>query len=453
MKDLASSSVHARRAVIAAVVALQLVLATRGLAAPAPTFVPGPTVPFAVGFGARPQSIVVGDMNGDALADLISVDQINGAVAVLLNRGDAGFAEPQSVLLDVFPTAVTVGDLNGDTHPDVAVTDDDGGVSLLFGSRSGMIALSEQLDPGIELTDVALADLDGDGHLDLALLEVCDEVILQRNRGDGSFECFDEEIIDTGSTDPIRIVSGDPNGDGRADLMVLNRLGENVSLFAGNGDGTFAPVQQIAVGAGPRAVAVGRVDADLLDDLVVVEAGFFDDNVTVLLGDRALGLRAAATKSLAHVNASAVALADFNADRCIDFVSPSVEETAPAIGLGDCSGVFAAPLAGPALGFGSATQAADLDGDTRVDFLVVDEDGEIIRTALNQTPAPCPGDCDGSGAVAVNELIIGVNILLERAPLDVCPGADLNGDGRITVDELVRAVNNLLTGCAEAQKR
>jgi predicted outer membrane repeat protein len=64
------------------------------------------------------------------------------------------------------------------------------------------------------------------------------------------------------------------------------------------------------------------------------------------------------------------------------------------------------------------------------------------------TLGPCVGDCDHTGKVAVNELVRGVNIALNRAPLDQCPEFDCNGNERVTVDCLVKAVNAALNGCA-----
>lgn len=456
MKNLAFRPVEPRCALVAALVVVQVVLSTPAFGGAAEvTFNAGPETEFTVGFGAGPQSLALLDMNGDGLADLVSVDQINAATAVLLNQGGGEFAEPQAVPLDVFPTALAVGDLNGDTFNDVAVTDDDGGVSLFFGDAAGMIRFIEALDPGIELTGIVIADLDEDDALDIAVLEVCDEIVLQRNRGDGTFDCFDEEILDTGGLDPIAILAPDVNNDDHVDLIVLNRLGENISLLRGNGDGTFLPPVLIPVGASPRAFAVGRINDDELDDVIVVEAGFLGgDNVTVLLGDALMGLRPGET-STASVNAAAVALADFNGDGCLDFISPSLEEPTPALGVGNCTGVFAPPIATLQLGFGRAVQVGSLDADGRPDFVVVDDDGELISTAINETAivAACPGDCDENGTVAVNELVTGVNILLERAAVSACAVTDTNDDGRVTVDELVRAVNNLLDGCEGSAER
>ena len=61
--------------------------------------------------------------------------------------------------------------------------------------------------------------------------------------------------------------------------------------------------------------------------------------------------------------------------------------------------------------------------------------------------ATCVGDCDGSGDVSVNEIIIGVNIALDLAPTRMCAAMDRNGDGMVSIDELLAAVNAALDGC------
>ena len=59
----------------------------------------------------------------------------------------------------------------------------------------------------------------------------------------------------------------------------------------------------------------------------------------------------------------------------------------------------------------------------------------------------CTGDCDGSGAVTVDELVTALNIGLGNRPLGDCPAADSSNDDRVTVDEIVTAVNFALVGC------
>jgi len=51
--------------------------------------------------------------------------------------------------------------------------------------------------------------------------------------------------------------------------------------------------------------------------------------------------------------------------------------------------------------------------------------------------------------VSINELLLGVNILINGTALDECPAMDTNGDGVITVNELVQAVNVALDTCPQ----
>src|SRR5215467_15031109 len=59
----------------------------------------------------------------------------------------------------------------------------------------------------------------------------------------------------------------------------------------------------------------------------------------------------------------------------------------------------------------------------------------------------CTGDCDGSGMVAINELILCVNVALGSSQLNTCEACDANGDGMVSINELIGAVNNALQSC------
>ena len=76
----------------------------------------------------------------------------------------------------------------------------------------------------------------------------------------------------------------------------------------------------------------------------------------------------------------------------------------------------------------------------------------VIAPTPTPTPTPpaCTGDCDGSGNVTVNELIIVVNIALGNLPLSACPIGDADGSGDITVNEIIKAVGFALTSCPTA---
>ena len=57
------------------------------------------------------------------------------------------------------------------------------------------------------------------------------------------------------------------------------------------------------------------------------------------------------------------------------------------------------------------------------------------------------GDCNANGVVVVNELIIGVNIALDRASVSECSAFDINDNDAVEVNELISGVNALLRGC------
>ncbi len=72
--------------------------------------------------------------------------------------------------------------------------------------------------------------------------------------------------------------------------------------------------------------------------------------------------------------------------------------------------------------------------------------------ALAVAPCPgsassCTGDCNGEGMVAINELILGVNINLGMRPVSDCPAFDEDGGGSVAISELIRGVRNSLEGC------
>ena len=61
-----------------------------------------------------------------------------------------------------------------------------------------------------------------------------------------------------------------------------------------------------------------------------------------------------------------------------------------------------------------------------------------------QAPGPCYGDCDDNGVVAINEVILGVNLALGAASAEC---RSFNPEGAVTIDKLVRAINAALFGC------
>lgn len=93
----------------------------------------------------------------------------------------------------------------------------------------------------------------------------------------------------------------------------------------------------------------------------------------------------------------------------------------------------------------AASTATAFSGGHNLHVLTLASDA--LALTVPPTTSPCVGDCSGDGTVTVNELILGVNILLESQPFSACPAFDRNNSGTVTIEELIQGVNNLLRAC------
>jgi hypothetical protein len=138
-------------------------------------FTPAPGSPITA-FGGTVGPMVVGDFNGDGIPDLAMVTSQNLVQAgVLLGNGSGGFTpapgSPFTVGPYPFPNSLVVGDFNGDGRQDLAVTDSaSNNVSVLLGNGGGAFttAAGSPYAVGIDPTFLVVADFNGDGIEDLA---------------------------------------------------------------------------------------------------------------------------------------------------------------------------------------------------------------------------------------------------------------------------------------------
>ena len=243
-------------------------------------------------FQAGPESgapyIAVGDFNGDGKADLAALNYNSNTVSVLLGNGDGTFQTAMTFGVGAYPSSVTVGDLNGDHKLDLIVPNSGSdNVSVLLGNGDGTFQAAIDSNTGFSPVSATVADFNGDGKADLAVSDfhtstgnVGNTVSVLLGNGDGTFQAASSLVVGSG---PWDVVSGDFNGDGKADLAVMNNRDDTVSVLLGNGDGTFQAAQNDAVGDGPESLAIGDFNEDRKPDLAVVNTGSI--NVSVLLGN------------------------------------------------------------------------------------------------------------------------------------------------------------------------
>jgi hypothetical protein len=245
--------------------------------------------PASNGFVTR---LVAVDLNEDGNMDLLAVDANSSPNGVRFYAGDGTghFAAAVVISTDThFPNALVAVDLNGDHHLDLAVTTGDS-TAIFLGNGDGTFSAPTYLlypDP-IEGADgavhVAAADIDHDGDIDLvtAAGNFPGGVTVFRNNGNATFT-RSRFKINSVVTNPIFVALADLDGDGNIDIVTANQFGctpdgSNLSARPGNGDGTFGAIVPISVGYGPtcinshwqpNAIAALDLNCDGAADLIV----------------------------------------------------------------------------------------------------------------------------------------------------------------------------------------
>ncbi|HEY7423309.1 MAG TPA: VCBS repeat-containing protein [Gemmataceae bacterium] len=226
-------------------------------------------------------SIAVGDINNDGKPDIVvgedtepgALGEHVGAISVLLGNGKGGFGLPVNFYAGAPAKYMALADLNGDGLLDI-VTDN----GVLLNSNS-QIALMNQGPSSVPrgwacqnynfgaINGLALGDLNGDGRPDIVAMDDTYAIRVWLNNGAGGFtagQVFGSGNFFNGELGGNGVALGDVNGDGKLDVVKANNTSNSVSVFAGNGDGTFntTTVQTYAVGGAVYAVALGDFNKD-----------------------------------------------------------------------------------------------------------------------------------------------------------------------------------------------
>jgi beta-lactam-binding protein with PASTA domain len=298
-----------------------------------------------------PQSIVVGDFNGDGIPDIAAGS--NGYVSILIGNGNGTFkaannlaalsnnqlmaaaafetGKPTGILTvsnSASPTdntqlilsdgsggeivevpfslpcgsasAVLTADFNGDGKPDFVAACQVSGNSVLaifLGNGNGTFGAPTIIPTGDTILAIGAGNIRGNGKTDIAVVGVLSgtssmqTITVYENDGSGNFT-GGPSVTSTGVS-PTSMVVADFNGDGKSDLALANSGGNNVTILLGDGKGSFTQAASPQTGSSPSSIAVGDFNGDGIPDLAVANSG--DNTVTILQGNGDGTFTAAAT--------------------------------------------------------------------------------------------------------------------------------------------------------------
>ncbi|MCA9773995.1 MAG: VCBS repeat-containing protein, partial [Myxococcales bacterium] len=390
--------------------------------------------------------LAAGDFNGDAFDDVVAgFPATNGpAFHLSLGNGDGTFALFESFPMGTGARDVAIGDVDGDGNLDVVVSGQtpefDVAVSAALGDGSGGFGtsvVSETLDL---MDNIRLADVDGDGTLDLVgAYGCCASYIggVMHGNGDGTFEV---EVPYPGFRTNSDLASGDLNGDGVLDIVVTD--GVTVLPMIGRGDGGFEEPRLLANAVEERTPLVAALDfnEDGFEDLVEFDGP--GDTLRSRAGDGMGGFTAPILAAEVPFGARDVVYGDANNDGVPDAATHHLtfpREVYAYLGVGNGAFTAAAPVDlgtnnADAIAFGDLNPNADDFDDLAylVSFGGVDA-GVVLSNGMGGfgTPAffaaPPPSDFFWSRILVADVNDDGLNDLLFSGDLFSDPGGDRLG--------------------------
>jgi hypothetical protein len=276
--------------------------------------------------GGLARWIAIGELDGDGKADLVTTleGEVRGSdiphgFSVLINQGDGHFSPRHDYETDTKPSSMALEDLNGDKRADLAIGLGET-VSVLINRGDGTFLSPVAYTSGGRPRSLEARDLNGDAKPDLVAVAGASSISVLLNRGDGSFEA--KQSYRSGRT-PTSVAIGDLNGDHKPDLAVSNFSGNTVSVLLNRGAGSFEAKRDYRSGIGPASIAVGDLNGDGTSDLATANSGPGTVGVLLNRGDGSLRPKLDYVPGLELYGS--ITIGDVNGDQRPDLATPIID--------------------------------------------------------------------------------------------------------------------------------
>jgi len=334
--------------------------------------------------GSYPVCVRSGDFNGDGSLDLAVANYLSNNVGIQTGKGDGTFNEAIYFPIGLHPIAnsIAIGDYNGDGNLDLAVISGlASDLKILTGNGDATFNLYYPVafNGGGVSSGIRTGDFNGDGKLDLVVVKTWrNEVSVLTGNGDGTFNAASNYPV---GVSPIDITIGDFNGDGKLDLAVANRSTNYVSVLIGTGSGAFAAASIYPTGFSPVSITSGDYNGDGKLDLAYANSA--SNGISVLTG-KGDGTFNGFSWHPANGNPVAIISGDYNSDGKLDLIVANGLANNVSVLVGNGDETFNTPDGYPAGANPVSVASGDFDGDGSLDLAVANYSSNNVSVLMNR---------------------------------------------------------------------
>ncbi|MCL5028325.1 MAG: T9SS type A sorting domain-containing protein [Bacteroidetes bacterium] len=361
--------------------------------------------------GTNPRGVVIADLNGDYKPDIVTANIGTNNISALLNTTPDTMYTPLFSSMTNFntgssPASVAYGDLNGDGKQDVVVANYASNTISVFidttpdSTTTPSFSTKTDFTTGNAPISVAIADLNGDGRLDIAVANSNDNtvsVFFNTTPNGVSTPSFTAKKDFTTGATPYYVAIANLNGDGKPDIITANPNSNNISVLlnttsSGASVPSFSAKTDFSTGSSCRWIGIGDFNGD--GKLDIATANYGANTISVLLNttpDSAI-TPSFSTNALftTGTNPASIAISDINRDGLQDIVVDNYGSNTVSVFFNTTPFGATSPSFSTKTDFTTGTgptavAVSDLKGKGKSDIVIANYNSNNVSVLLNTT--------------------------------------------------------------------